>query len=783
MVPAPDKIWLRINGAATNWQPTEDPPEVTPGLISELPESMFGDWPHWLHLPQHGLVKSALLVLGINHHHDGDDILITHGWQPLLEGLGFAIPAAVEDELGMAPTARVDCRELSRDRLSRISDALSITREESARLAELEQKKQKTRLAAETAARQRGAGIEETDADGVAAAAKIDDSGPADAGKLRPAEKLLDEHEADASLWVVRKASSLRWVSSAPCRVGARMGRPEKAAPRLMKTSVNSLFPIGNYGGPQRLLTVASQSGSIRVQLGVRECTDCGRRSPFTICHNRNVPDEPTECGGRTEPIKERAEANQRRKGSYQSVNLAEILEVKRRNLGLDRIPNKVKAVKGLTSMERTPEPLEKGLLRAKNQIPVFKDGTVRFDMIDVPVTHFRPREIGTSWQKLSILGYTHDIEGEELKSDEQLLELLPQDFIASRNAEDYFIRVSHFIDELLERFYHMDPYYQVSTGEDLVGQLFIALAPHTSGGVLTRLIGWTGASAGYAHPLFHAAKRRNCDGDEDAVMLLLDGLLNFSRVILPSTRGGLMDAPLVLTTRLKPTELDKEALNVDAAWIYNRSFYEATQSQPHPSKLINSMDIVEARIETIGAMRGYGFTHDCDSLDSGPINSSYKTLETMIDKMNAQLALGQRLRAVEVRTVASSVIESHFLPDLRGNLVAFTRQKVRCVRCGESYRRMPIAGKCIKNPQDQEQMGRRGIRFTEDEGTNQCGGNLVLTVSEGAVRKYIKVMKHVIDHYGVSLYTRQRVDCLAASADSLFKNDRVKVYTLDDFL
>ena len=243
------------------------------------------------------------------------------------------------------------------------------------------------------------------------------------------------------------------------------------------------------------------------------------------------------------------------------------------------------------------------------------------------------------------------------------------------------------------------------------------------------------------------------------------------------------MDAPLVLTTRLKPTELDKEALNVDAAWIYNRSFYEATQSQPHPSKLINSMDIVEARIETIGAMRGYGFTHDCDSLDSGPINSSYKTLETMIDKMNAQLALGQRLRAVEVRTVASSVIESHFLPDLRGNLVAFTRQKVRCVRCGESYRRMPIAGKCIKNPQDQEQMGRRGIRFTEDEGTNQCGGNLVLTVSEGAVRKYIKVMKHVIDHYGVSLYTRQRVDCLAASADSLFKNDRVKVYTLDDFL
>ena len=29
------------------------------------------------------------------------------------------------------------------------------------------------------------------------------------------------------------------------------------------------------------------------------------------------------------------------------------------------------------------------------------------------------------------------------------------------------------------------------------------------------------------------------CDGDEDCVMLLLDGLLNFSRRFLPENRGG----------------------------------------------------------------------------------------------------------------------------------------------------------------------------------------------------------------------------------------------------
>ena len=103
------------------------------------------------------------------------------------------------------------------------------------------------------------------------------------------------------------------------------------------------------------------------------------------------------------------------------------------------------------------------------------------------------------------------------------------------------------------------------------------------------------------------------------------------------------MDAPLTLSTRLNPEELDKEALNVDTSWWYHRGFYEATQHQPNPSDISNQMDIVDRRIGTIGAVRGYGYTHDAQSIDSGPENSSYKTLETMIDKMNAQLLLCQQ--------------------------------------------------------------------------------------------------------------------------------------------
>ena len=84
--------------------------------------------------------------------------------------------------------------------------------------------------------------------------------------------------------------------------------------------------------------------------------------------------------------------------------------------MGLDRIPKKFKGVKGLTSHERFPEPLEKGILRAKHQLPTFKAGTIRFDMIDVPVTHFRPRDIGTDVEVGKIDGHQKRIGAKVVK-------------------------------------------------------------------------------------------------------------------------------------------------------------------------------------------------------------------------------------------------------------------------------------------------------------------------------------------------------------------------------
>ncbi len=781
--------WLRFTGAASGWNPSEMDklqPETIP-RVSELKpigydllpeEPIFEDsLPEAWTFMQHGLLKGTLLLLGIPHHHEGDDIVATGGWQAMLNGFGFTARKSEIHQL-------IDLGIAVDQRILELRDCNTVLRAERARLFALEKERSAVRIAAETEARQRGLGISETDQVGKEAAESVPDEGPENASRYKTSQRLQDDHDVDGILPLIRESSTLRWEHAAPQRIGCRMGRPEKSAPREMSPRSHTLFPIALEGGNQRLIANAAGKGSIRVQMGKRFCSKCGKDSPFVTCHHRVVdqdglPKIGETCGGRTDMRESTSKS--RRRGEMQSVPIESILEDAQLRIGMTRLPQQVKCVKELKSKNQTPEAIEKGLLRAKYNLPVFRDGTIRFDMSDVPVTHFTPKEIDVDWTRLHALGYTHDWEGNPLERDDQMLELFPQDFIVARNAADYFVRTAQFVDDVLVKYYKMDPYYNATTKDDLVGQLICALAPHTSGGVLSRIIGWADCSGGYAHPLFHAAKRRNCDGDEDAIMLLMDGLLNFSREILPANRGGQMDAPLVLTTRLNPTEIDKEALNVDAAWFYERQFYEATLNQPHPKDIADSMDFVERRLGTVAAVRGYGYTHDCERMDEGPELSAYKTLATMIDKMNGQLNLCQRLRAINARTVASSVIRSHFLPDLRGNLNAYGRQKIRCLKCGNSYRRMPLAGHCIQP----EKVGGRGLSahgVARSEG-GQCNGKLALTVSEGAVRKYIEVTKHVMDTYGVDTYTRQNMEWLAGSVESLFNNDRAKQMSLSDFL
>ncbi|ASJ05501.1 DNA-directed DNA polymerase II large subunit [Thermococcus barossii] len=540
--------------------------------------------------------------------------------------------------------------------------------------------------------------------------------------------------------------------------IGARMGRPEKAKERKMKPPVQVLFPIGLAGGSSRDIKKAAEEGKVTsVEIAFFKCPECGHTGPEHIC---------PRCGTRKELLWHCAKCNvdysqseaenfdfhcpkcgtELKPYARRTIKPSELLRAAMENVkvyGIDRL----KGVQGMTSGFKMAEPLEKGLLRAKNDVYVFKDGTIRFDATDAPITHFKPREIGTSVEKLRELGYTHDFEGKPLERDDQILELKVQDVILPYEAGKYLLKVARFIDDLLEKFYGLPRFYNAEKMEDLVGHLVIGLAPHTSAGIIGRIIGFSDVLVGYAHPYYHAAKRRNCDGDEDAVMLLLDALLNFSKYYLPEKRGGKMDAPLVVTTRLDPREVDSEVHNMDVVRYYPLEFYSATYEMKSP-KEIKFIERVEDRLGKPEMYEGLKFTHDTDDIGLGPKMSLYKQLGDMVEKVERQLALAERIRAVDEHHVAETIINSHLVPDLRGNLRSFTRQEFRCVKCNTKYRRPPLTGKCPK-----------------------CGGKIVLTVSKGAIEKYLPTAKMLVTKYSVLDYTRQRICLTEKDIKSLFEN------------
>jgi DNA polymerase II large subunit len=582
----------------------------------------------------------------------------------------------------------------------------------------------------------------------------------------------------DNAIEAVNEVAPFRVRERAPTRIGNRMGRPEKSEERELSPAVHTLFPIGDAGGNQRSVgdaadhgdEVEGTRGQIEVEVGRRECRACGTRTyrprcpdcgdvaeAVYVCPDCDREVEPNESGRAECPNCEVLADPTQRKTIHLRQEYKEALDsVGERPSAFE----KLKAVKGLTSEEKTPEPLEKGILRAKHDVSAFKDGTIRYDMTDLPVTAVRPEELDVTVEQFRELGYHEDINGDPLRHSDQLVELNVQDIVLSDGAAEHMLKTADFVDDLLTQYYGLDPYYEFEERDDLVGELVFGMAPHTSAATVGRVVGFTSAAVGYAHPYFHAAKRRNCDGDEDCVMLLLDGLLNFSMKFLPDQRGGRMDAPLVMSSRIDPTEIDDEAHNVDIMREYPLEFYEATRGLAETGEVEDVMTIAEETLGTDREYSGFDHSHDTTDIAAGPDLSAYKTLGSMQEKMDAQLALSRKLRAVDQTDVAERIIEYHFLPDLLGNLKAFSSQEFRCLGCGEKFRRAPLSGDCP-----------------------ECGGDINLTVHEGSVNKYMDTAIHVAEEFGCKDYTKQRLEILETRIERIFEDDTNKQSGIADFM
>jgi len=518
--------------------------------------------------------------------------------------------------------------------------------------------------------------------------------------------------------------------------IGARMGRPEKAQERKMKGSPQVLFPVGQEGGKMRNLAEVSQ---IVTEVSEFACPEHGS-SIFPYC---------LRCGKHLKFPKV----------VKKKINVAGLLNEAYKNLNESRL-TLIKGVRGTSSKHKVPEPIEKGILRAKHNLYVFRDGTIRYDMVNAPLTHFKPKEIHTSIEKLRELGYKKDIYGKELVDENQILELFPQDIIISNygeeSAADYFLSISKFVDEELEKFYKIKPFYNAKKKEDLIGHLFLDIAPHTISPVVCRLIGFTANRCHYAHPYLFAATRRDCDGEENGLMLMLDCLLNFSKEYLPTKRGSISDAPLTITTTLNLGEVDDEVYDLDIVFEYPKEFYEKTKEEVYPSEI--NIERVADRLNSKDPYSGLGYTTETTDFNTGVHLTRYKDVVDMVEKVMIQLKLAEKLNCVDEKLVAYKILSTHFLKDLKGNLRTFFKQTFRCTSCNAIYRRPPLSGKCLK-----------------------CKGNLVLTVSEGTISKYLEASKKIAEQYHIPDYTKEQLKLLENQLENVF-GKRARQFSLSSF-
>jgi DNA polymerase II large subunit len=122
-----------------------------------------------------------------------------------------------------------------------------------------------------------------------------------------------------------------------------------------------------------------------------------------------------------------------------------------------------------------------------------------------------------------------------------------------------------------------------------------------------------------------------------------------------------------------------------------------------------------------------------------------------MRDKVQKQMELAEKLRAVDASDVARLVIDRHFIRDIRGNLRKFSQQEFRCSKCNEKYRRPPMFGKC------------------------SCGGNIIFTISEGSIVKYLEPALQLAQKYNITEYLKQNLEMTKSYIESIFGKEKEK--------
>ena len=230
--------------------------------------------------------------------------------------------------------------------------------------------------------------------------------------RLGEHHRFLEQQFAD-TVEMVSKISGIRVTRQTTATIGMRVGRPEKAMLRHLKPPVHVLFPVGAAGGSARDLLAASKHGSRDHRRGQHDV-------PFMRAEEalQQVPGMQRS----DHPLPELSEVRPGHEARRETCPNCKVDGVTHSSYGYDlksgmergaagryqRCARKpIKGVRGLSSESKFCEPIEKGALRSKHEIYVYKDGTTRIDLTNAHAHTFPAQRHSRDVEKLSLLGYT----------------------------------------------------------------------------------------------------------------------------------------------------------------------------------------------------------------------------------------------------------------------------------------------------------------------------------------------------------------------------------------
>ncbi|MHA1512650.1 MAG: hypothetical protein ACTSRJ_01120 [Candidatus Hodarchaeales archaeon] len=500
-------------------------------------------------------------------------------------------------------------------------------------------------------------------------------------------------------------------------RIGLKLVRIEKSEERFTNPPHHVIFPLGKHGGPQRDFLKVKKDSPIKISISERYCESC-RISSFSsfcpechqlttqkfVCRKDHILNTPycADCDRKAYPkLPKFVNVGAMFNSAFKKAKTLDI--------------QKVKGVISLDNQYGISEPMIKGILRAKHQIHVFKDGTSRYSFTNNPIRTFTPKEIHTSIEELEHFGYTHDILGEDLTHDEQLLEIFPYDVVINKKGLQFLFAQSKFLDDELVYLYDSAPYYRLRTFNNVAGLIIVGISPTSQIGVIGRVIGYTKNNVLYAHPIWHLLKSRQCNGVSDSITLLLDVLVNFSREFIPAFHGGTLDTPTVLN--LVDNWKDLMVYSKSNAVMLNQVFYKNLGKISQESKLL-SYNFSLLNLPPITH-------HITENLSEIAIENKLRE-QKIVNRINIALASLRTIRAVEEGVFVDNILVNDFLNKITTSIARFFQQPFRCKICKRTFRRVPLRKNCP-----------------------YCYKNtLELTLSKGWVLRYMQIISQLTKQY-----------------------------------